>query len=346
MAPPLDHQERPLSQAQPNRGARAFWTAGPGAGEIRPVALLPPGPGEVVVRALFSGISRGTETLVYRGGVPPSEHSRMRAPFQEGDFGAAVKYGYCNVGIVEEGPAHLVGRHVFCLFPHQTRYVVPAASVQPVPEAVPPQRAVLAANLETAINGLWDARPSIGDRICVVGGGVVGLLAAWLAAGIPGCSVELVDTNPARAAIAAQLGIAFATEDAATPEADLVIHASGNPAGLSTALRLAGVEATVLEMSWYGSQPVTLALGEAFHSRRLALRASQVGAIAPQQRSRWSHARRLRLALALLADPRLDLLISGETAFDEMPVLMSRLAAADKALDGALCERIAYPPQA
>ena len=236
----------------------------------------------------------------------------------------------------------LLGRTVFCLFPHQTVFVVPAAAVHVLPAGVPPARAILAANLETAINGLWDARPCIGDRICVVGAGVVGMLVAWLAAAMPGCRVELADINPARAGVAESLGIAFVAPQQATPEADLVIHASGNPDGLATALGLAGTEATVLEMSWYGAQPVTLALGAAFHSRRLALRSSQVGSIALAQRARWSHARRMALALGLLGDARLDRLISGETPFRAMPELMARLAARDPALGNALCERIIY----
>jgi NADPH:quinone reductase-like Zn-dependent oxidoreductase len=322
---------------------RAFWSGGPAGGEIRPAEVPIPAADQVLVRTLFSGISRGTETLVLRNAVPPSEYDRMRAPFQDGAFGGPVKYGYSNVGIVEEGPRELVGQVVFCLFPHQTHYVVPAAAVQPLPAGVPPSRAVLAANLETAINGLWDAGPSIGDRICVVGGGVVGLLVGWLAAGVPGCRVELVDTNPARAAVATRLGMAFSTPDAAQPEADLVIHASGNPDGLPVALALAGSEATVLEMSWYGSRTVTVPLGEAFHSRRLVLRSSQVGAIAPGQRARWSHARRLGLALALPADPRLDVLVTGETPFEELPALLARLAGGDASLRDSLCERIAYP---
>jgi len=304
------------------------------------------GPDEVLVRTLYTGISRGTETLVFRGVVPASERERMRAPFQEGEFGGPVKYGYSNVGIVEEGPDELLGRIVFCLFPHQTRFVVPVAAVQPLPASVPPQRAVLTANLETAINGIWDAAPAIGDRICIVGGGVVGLLVGWLAAAIPGCRVELIDVNPARAGVAGKLGMTFATPDEASPEADLVIHASGNPAGLPVALRLAGLEATILEMSWYGTQPVTLALGEAFHSRRLQLRSSQVGSIAARQRVRWSHARRLRLALDLLGDPRLDALVTGDTAFDDLPALMARLAVGDAACADALCERVTYAPEA
>lgn len=331
-----------MPQATSSPSSRAFWSSGRSGGEIRLAGLPEPGPDEVRVRALFSAISRGTESLVFRGAVPQSEYQRMRAPFQEGDFGGPVKYGYASVGIVEAGAPKLVGRTVFCLYPHQTRYVVPASAVAPLPQGIPPQRAVLAANLETAINGLWDAQPCVGDRICVVGGGVVGLLVAWLAAGVPGCSVQVVDTNPARAAIAAVLGAGFSEPQSATPDADLVIHASGNPAGLPTALSLAGVEATVLEMSWYGEQPVTLALGEAFHSRRLTLRSSQVGSIATAQRARWTYARRIGLALQLLADPRLDRLLTGETSFEELPMLMARLAAGEPSLRDALCERIVY----
>ena len=144
------------------------------------------------------------------------------------------------------------------LYPHQTRYVVPAAAVHVLPDDVPPARAVLAANLETAINGLWDARPHIGDRIAVVGAGTVGCLVAWLAGRIHGCDVELVDINPRRAAIAGALGVRFAPPEAASDGADVVIHASGSPAGLELALRVAGFEATIVEMSWYGDQAVPL----------------------------------------------------------------------------------------
>lgn len=331
-----------MGPANQKQIAQAFWSDGAGGGSIQSLPLPMPTHDEVRVRTLYSGISRGTETLVYRGAVPPSEHDRMRAPFQDGDFGGPVKYGYSSVGVVEAGPGELLGQTVFCLFPHQTSYVVPAAAVRVIPSAVPPARAVLAANLETAINGLWDARPGVGDRICVIGAGVVGMLVAWLAASIPGCRVELVDLNPRRAEVAARLGAIFVTPDAATPDADLVIHASGNPAGLTTALQVAGTEATVLEMSWYGSRPVTLALGESFHSRRLQLRASQVGSIPSRQRARWSHDRRMTLALELLRDERLDALISGDTPFGALPGLMERLAQGNPALGNALCERIVY----
>jgi threonine dehydrogenase-like Zn-dependent dehydrogenase len=319
--------------------ARAFWTVAPGRGELRAEPLPPLGAEQVLVQSLFSGVSRGTESLVFRGLVPASQHAAMRAPFQAGEFGLPVKYGYCSVGRVVEGPESLRGRRVFCLHPHQDRYVVPAAAVLPLPDGLPSQRAVLAANMETALNGLWDAGPRLGDRIAVIGAGVVGLLAASLAAGIPGAEVELIDTDPRKAAFAAALGLAFRSPADARGAVDLAIHASGTAAGLATALGLAGFEATVLELSWYGSRPVASPLGEAFHSRRLRLVASQVGTVAPRQRPRWRHRDRLALALRLLADDRYDELLAPPAPFDRLPAIMAELAAGGSAV---MCQVIDY----
>lgn len=321
-----------------DNSARSFWVAAPGRGEIRAEQLTAPRDGDVVVRTLYSGISRGTEALVFGGQVPASEHARMRAPFQAGDFPAPVKYGYSSVGVVEHGPSELRGRHVFCLYPHQTRYVVPAAAVHALPDGVPPGRAVLAANLETAVNGVWDAGPRLGDRVAVVGAGTVGCLAAWLAARA-GCSVQLVDVDERKADVAAALGVAFAAPGAAARDVDVAFHASGSEAGLATALELAGFEATVLELSWYGNRQPRVPLGEAFHSRRLTLKSSQVGTLAAAQRARWDSRRRMRLVLQLLAAPALDALISGESAFDELPAVLARLTASS---GYTLCHRIAY----
>lgn len=323
------------------RFAQACWLATPGRAELRPEALPEPGLGDVLVRTLHSGISRGTEGLVFRGEVPASEFERMRAPFQAGDFPGPVKYGYNSVGVVEQGPAHLLGRTVFCLYPHQTHYVVPATAVHPLPQDVPPARAVLAANLETAINALWDAGPRVGDRIAVVGGGVVGLLVAWLAARLPGCQVQVVDMQATRRAVAQQLGIDFVLPASARPEADLVVHASGQPDGLATALNLAAFEATVLELSWYGERPVSVPLGGAFHARRLTLRSSQVGQVATAQRARWDHRRRFELALSLLTDPALEALITDTAPFADLPAVLARLSASKA--DATLCHRIDYP---
>jgi len=321
----------------------AFWTLAPGRGELRAETLQPLVPGEVRVRTLFSAISRGTEGLVYRGEVPPSEFQRMRAPFQTGDFPGPLKYGYINVGIIEavcgDEAAALIGRRVFCLYPHQQAYTVPATAVVPLPDAVPSERAVLAANLETAINAVWDGAPSVGDRIAVVGAGVVGALVAWLCARIPGTDVQLIDIDPGRAALADALGASFAVPDMAAGECDLVFHASGAPEGLPQALKLAAQEASVIEMSWYGQRQVPLSLGEAFHARRLNLRSSQVGNLPPRQLPRWSYRRRMELALSLLVDSSLDVLISGESDFNDLPATMHRLAYAPA---GALCHRIRY----
>ncbi|WP_210587727.1 zinc-binding alcohol dehydrogenase [Streptomyces sp. GESEQ-35] len=322
-----------------NRTARAFWIDSPGRGGIREVDLPGCAADEVLVRTLFSGVSRGTETLVFRGGVPESQHAAMRAPFQEGDFPGPVKYGYLNVGVVEEGPAALVGRTVFCLYPHQTRYVVPAAAVTVVPESVPASRAVLAGTVETAVNALWDAAPLIGDRIAVVGGGMVGSSVAALLARFPGVRVQLVDADPGRAKVAEALGVDFAAPADALGDCDLVVHASATEQGLARSLELLTAEGTVLELSWYGDRQISLPLGEAFHSRRLVIRSSQVGTVSPARRASRTYADRLALALDLLADPALDALLTGECAFEELPDVLPRLASGEIP---ALCHLVRY----
>ncbi|WP_155055938.1 zinc-dependent alcohol dehydrogenase [Streptomyces blattellae] len=322
-----------------NPTARAFWLNSPGRGETREVDLPERGTDEVLVRTLFSGVSRGTETLVFRGGVPESQYAAMRAPFQEGEFPGPVKYGYLNVGVVEEGPAALVGRTVFCLYPHQTRYVVPAAAVTVVPESVPASRAVLAGTVETAVNALWDAAPLVGDRIAVVGGGMVGCSVAALLARFPGVRVQLVDADPARAKVAEALGVGFAAPADALGDCDLVVHASATEQGLARSLELLTAEGTVLELSWYGDRRVSLPLGEAFHSRRLVIRSSQVGTVSPARRSSRTYADRLALALDLLADPALDALVTGECGFEQLPDVLPRLASGEIP---ALCHRVRY----
>ena len=317
--------------------ARAFWISYPGAGEIRPVPLPDPADGEVLVRTLHSGISRGTETLVFSGGVPAGQYAAMRAPYQEGDFPGPVKYGYLNVGVVERGPARLTGRTVFCLFPHQTRYVVPASAVTVVPDSVPDERAVLAGTVETAVNALWDAAPLVGDRIAVVGGGMVGCSVAALLARFPGARVQLVDADPARASVAAALGVGFASPADAEADCDLVVHASATSAGLTRSLELLAPEGTVIELSWYGDRPVQVPLGEFFHSRRLTVRSSQVGGLPPGRRR--TYAERMALALDLLRDPAFDALITGRCDFDELPAVLPRLASGELP---ALCHAVTY----
>jgi NADPH:quinone reductase-like Zn-dependent oxidoreductase len=319
--------------------AHAYWLRRPGCGEIRPLTLPKPGRDDVMVRTLRSGVSRGTETLVFRGGVPPGQHGAMRAPFQEGDFPGPVKYGYLNVGAVEQGPPELSGRTVFCLFPHQTAYVVPASAVVVVPDGVPPARAVLAGTVETAINALWDAGPLLGDRVTIVGAGMVGCCVARLLRRFPAVRVTLVDVDPGRADVAAALGVDFALPADAAEGRDLVVHASATSAGLQRSLELLAPEGTVIDLSWYGGSEVRLSLGGAFHSRRLGIRASQVGTLSPARSGRRESIDRLALALELLRDPAFDALLTGQSHWSELPEVMARLA--DGSLP-ALCHTITY----
>ena len=316
---------------------RALWLTGAGRAEFRD-ETLGEAAGAVTVANRFGAISRGTEALVAAGRVPEDEADRMRAPFQEGEFPFPVKYGYAAVGEVLDGPADLAGRTVFCLHPHQDRFCVPAEAAIPLPADVPAERAVLGANMETALNAVWDAQISPGDRVAVIGGGLVGALVAYIAARIPATDTVLVDINAERAALAETLGIGFASPEAAPAGCDVVVNASASEDGLASAIAAAGFEGRIVELSWYGDRSVTVPLGGAFHSQRLSIVGSQVGSIAPDRRARWDNRRRLETALRLCADPRLDALISGETAFADLPAVYAGILA-DPA---TLCHRIRY----
>ncbi len=318
---------------------KALWYVGPGMAELRDEPTTP-GPDHVRVRAHFGAISRGTEALVFAGRVPKSEYTRMRGPHMGGEFPYPVKYGYAVVGQVEAGPAELRGRMVFALHPHQDEFAVPHDAVAPLPDGVPPWRAVLAANMETALNAVWDGAPGPADRIAVVGAGVVGALVAYLCGRLAGSEVTLIDIDSARVQLAPALGVRFASPDAAPKDCDLVFHASGAPNGLATALELAGDEAKIIELSWYGEGEVPVALGGAFHSRRLSIISSQVGKVAPSHRPRWTPARRMAAALSLLSDARLEVLLAPPVRFTDLP---SRLPRILRPGSGVLCQRINYP---
>ena len=321
--------------------ATAYWALAPGIGELRTHDVRPPGPDEVLVRTLHSAVSRGTELLVHRGEVPAAVGDRMRAPFQDGEFPGPVKYGYLSVGVVEAGPADLLGRVVFCLYPHQDRYVVPASAVTVVPDGVPAYRAVLAGTVETAVNAVWDAGPRLGDRIAVIGAGMVGCAVAAVLRPFPLDRLELADIDEERRTLAEQLGVEFVAPDDAGGDCDLVIHCSASAAGLNRGLELLGDEGELIEVSWYGNRQPQVNLGSDFHVRRLCLRSSQVGVVAAARRARRSTADRRALALRIMADPAFDALISSRSPFTELPGMMRRLAAGEL---GGLCHVLDYGP--
>ncbi len=304
---------------------RALWYVAPGQAELRQEAVSWTGPECCLVQTHYSALSRGTERLVFEGRVPPSQWPVMRAPLQQGEFPFPVKYGYSAVGEVLRGP--LQGQRVFCLHPHQEVFLAPTAMCIPLPAALPTRRAVLAANMETAVNILWDAAPLVGERVLVVGAGVVGLLSAYLLARVAGAEVVVCDLNPARAALVASLGARFCLPAEAPGDRDLVVHASASQAGLRLALASCGFEGRVVEASWYGDTEVALPLGEGFHAKRLKLLSTQVGAIAPVMRGRRSHGQRLSLALSLLEDARLDALLGPQTRFGDLPAALPALLA-------------------
>jgi threonine dehydrogenase-like Zn-dependent dehydrogenase len=319
--------------------ATAYWTLAPGHGALRDEDLREPGPDEALVRARHSGISRGTELLVHRGQIPAEIASRMRAPFQEGELPGPVKYGYLSVGVVEAGPDHLRGREVFCLFPHQDLYVVPVSALTLVPDDVPGRRATLAGAAETAVNALWDAAPRVGDRIAVVGAGMIGCTVAAILTTFPLGRLQLVDVDPRRAAVAAAIGVELVEPDAASDGCDIVIHTSATAAGLQRSLELLGDEGEVIELSWYGDNEVPISLGADFHARRLSIRASQVSQVSAARRARRTHADRMAIAFDLLRDDAFDALITGSSPFADLPETMRQLASGD--LD-ALCHVVDY----
>lgn len=319
--------------------ATAYWTTGPEQGELRSEVLPARGPGQALVRTLYSGISKGTEIVVHTGSVPPRVAEKMRAPHQEGTFPAPVKFGYLSVGIVEDGPEGWPGQKVFCLNPHQDRYIISTDELTRIPDGVPARRAVLTGTVETAVNALWEAGPRLGDRIAVVGAGLVGGMVATLLRTFPLSRLQLVDLDPERKRLADKLGVEFARPDAALADCDIVFHCSASQEGLERSLQLAGDEGEIIEMSWYANRQVTLPLGEDFHARRLSIRASQVGVVARARRHRRTNAERLELAVELLKDPIFDTFLTGASPFRELPDVVQNLA--DGKLE-ALCHVIEY----
>lgn len=338
--PAADRFISKMTNSNPTIDATAYWTTAKEQGELRSEKIQMPGHGEVLVRALYSGISKGTEMVVHNGAVPPRVAKEMRAPHQEGEFPGPVKFGYLSVGVVEDGPEEWNGQRVFCLNPHQDRYVVPVDSLTRIPDNVPSRRAVLTGTVETAVNALWEAGPRLGDRVAVVGAGLVGGMVATLLRSFPLERLQLVDLDPSKQQFANALGVEFVHPDNAANDCDIVFHCSASQQGLERSLQLVGDEGDVIEVSWYANREVTVPLGEDFHARRLSIKASQVGVVARARRHRRTNADRLNLAVSLLADPVFDAFLTGSSPFAELPAVVKELACGSR---DALCHVIEYP---
>lgn len=305
--------------------AREYWTEAAGSGGIRAADIPAPGPGEVLIETEVSGISPGTETLVHRGQVPAEVADLMAAPHQLGTLDFPVSHGYLNVGVVRRGPAELLGRRVFTLSGHRSHLVVPESACHVVAAEVPSERALLAGVAEVGLNAVWESQASLADRIAVIGGGLVGLVTALLAARVSPARLQVIETDPRRRAAAGELGLDAVPPEQADGDNDVVLHTSATQQGLRRSLEITGDDATVVEMSWYGDRQPPVPLGADFHARRLRLLASQVGEVAVPKRHRRSRRQRLGAALGLL-DDRFDALVTGSSPLERLPKVMDDFA--------------------
>ncbi|MEM9277847.1 MAG: zinc-binding alcohol dehydrogenase [Pseudomonadota bacterium] len=281
----------------------------------------------VLLKTLFSGISRGTESLVYAGKVPESEWKRMRCPFMSGSFAFPVTYGYacvCEViGLGEKTSGLKPGDRVFVLHPHQDIFSVPESSCNLLPPSIPTSRAVLSANMETALNAVWDAEISGNPFCAIIGAGVVGLITAHAVRKVAGLDPVIFDLKPEKERHATEMGFRFINssgiDKTEIQDFELIFHTSASAGGLQSAIDMAAFEAKIIEMSWYGENPVSLNLGGAFHSKRLKILSSQVGTIASAKRNKLDYAGRMQQAITLLDDPRLDTLLGSAIDFHDLP---------------------------
>ncbi len=321
----------PMTATRPVTTATALWSSGQHTAALQSDPLASPEPGQVLVMALHSAISRGTESLVYAGGVPESVGDSMRAPFQQGNFAGPVKYGYLSVGVVtavgDDHDRHLLARRVFCLYPHQDRYVVPREALTLVPDGVPSARAALAGVLEVAINVIWDTAPAFGDRIAVIGCGLVGASVAMVLSQFPLQRFTLVDPAPRSESLAQSLGASWATPGNLIGEFDIVIHCSGTQEGLALGLSALAYEGEIIEASWFGQNSPDVPLGHDFHAKRLSIRCSQVSSVAAGNRARRTRADRMALAMEQLHRPIYDDLITGRSPFDQLPHTLAEVSA-------------------
>ena len=303
------------------RKARALWHTSASQSQIKEVELS--ANPACVVKSLYSLISTGTERLVSRGQVPHALYASMKVPYMEGEFSFPVKYGYSLVGEVQEGPEEILGKKVHLLHPHQDYCRVQASELTVLPGEVPPLRATLASNLETALNSIWDSGVSVGDRVLVVGFGIIGSLTARLLQSIAGVEVWVYDLDAQRSELASASG--FHIVDRMLYDFDIAFHCSSSSKGLQSCIDHIGFEGKVMEMSWYGEQAVELQLGGSFHQQRKQIISSQVSSIPSNHRARWDFNRRKAVVMELLKNPAYDQHLGEQVPFDKVPALFGNI---------------------
>lgn len=294
--------------------------------ETEMLPVLPPNKkkNSCLIKTLFTAISPGTEYLVYSGGVPKKLYVEMRCPYMGGDFSFPIKYGYSLVGQVLDGPTSLKGKLIHTLHPHQDYARISAEDVYVIPDGISPQRATLASNMETALNAIWDSGVNIGDKVLIVGFGIIGSLIARILSFIPQVEVDVLDVQPAKITLIEQLGFSIYKEEK-EKKYDLAFHTSGSGPGLQTSINNVGLEGKIIETSWYGDKEVNLCLGETFHSQRKLIISSQVSHLPACKSARWDYKRRKEVVFQLLLHPEFDAHITHTIAFHNLPKLFQSL---------------------
>lgn len=304
---------------------QSLWFTGVRQQEIRSEPLPTPGPGQLGVTTLLSAISAGTELLLYRGQMPAEMSADASIEALSGTLAFPLKYGYSAVGLVtslgDRVDAAWLGQRVFAFNPHETGFVISAENAISISEHIESDAAVLLPNMETALSFAMDGAPIIGERVLVLGQGIVGLLTTHLLAQMPLASLTAVDKLAIRRNIALEIGATqtFGIDQPLESDSyDLVYELSGNPAALNTAIDAVAFGGRIVVGSWYGTKRASLDLGGAFHRKHVQIISSQVSTLAPRWQGRWTKARRMQTALQLLPGVNLNLLITQRTPFDSV----------------------------
>jgi 2-desacetyl-2-hydroxyethyl bacteriochlorophyllide A dehydrogenase len=295
---------------------RSLYFTAPHTIDVREEPLPALAAGQVLAQTLCSAISPGTEMLVYRGQVPTEMAVDETIAALGGQFRFPLKYGYSAVGrVLELGPgvdSAWQGRTVFAFNPHESHVIADIAQLFPLPDDVDAETALFLPNMETAVNFLLDGAPLIGERVAVLGQGVVGLLTTALLARCPLANLTTFDHYPLRRETSLALGahVSLSPESSPALQADLTYELSGSPAALDAAIALTGFDGRIVVGSWYGQKRAALDLGGRFHRSRIRLISSQVSTLTPALSGRWDKARRLQVAWAMLRAVRPGRLIT------------------------------------